>query len=95
MSNKNITTIEHNGVEYADGVKSEKALKVYAVECQANPRYGFEESFQNLMSNKKLYLDQSFYSFVVAKMQIQINKSVPTAGAGFFANCNKCGAGNV
>ena len=46
-------------------------------------REPYEEAFMNLMSSPH-YVKQSFYSFVIAKMQVSINKSVPTAGAGFF-----------
>ena len=48
-------------------------------------RSGYEEAFMNLLSNPK-YADLSFYSFIIAKMQISINHSVPTAGAGFHNN---------
>ena len=45
----------------------------------------YEEAFMNLMSSPH-YVQQSFYSFVIAKMQVSINRTVPTAGAGFFNN---------
>lgn len=45
-------------------------------------RSGYEDAFINLMSNHK-YVNQSFYSFIIAKMKVSINYSVPTAGAGF------------
>jgi len=48
-------------------------------------RKGFEEAFINMTSSPH-YINQSFYSFVIAKMQIMINKSVPTAGVGFVNN---------
>ena len=48
-------------------------------------REPYEEAFMNLMSSPH-YVQQSFYSFVIAKMQVSINRSVPTAGAGFFNN---------
>ncbi len=48
-------------------------------------RNSFEEAFMTLMSNTE-YVQYSFYSFVIAKMQISINRSIPTAGAGFFDN---------
>ena len=45
----------------------------------------YEEAFMNMMSSPK-YVKHSFWSFVIAKMQLSINKTVPTAGAGFFNN---------
>ena len=48
-------------------------------------RSSFEESFMNLMSNPK-HVDKSFWSFVVAKMQITVGRDVPTAAAGFQNN---------
>ena len=48
-------------------------------------RTGFEDAFQNMMSSPK-FVEKSFYSFVIAKMQVTIDKSVPTAGVGFQNN---------
>lgn len=48
-------------------------------------RSGYEEAFMNLLSNPK-YIDLSFYSFIIAKMEVSFNKLVPTAGAGFANN---------
>jgi len=45
----------------------------------------YEETFVNMMSSPK-YVQQHFYAFVIAKMQVSINRSVPTAGAGFYDN---------
>jgi len=45
----------------------------------------YEEAFMNMMSSPK-YVQQHFYAFVVSKMQVSINRTVPTAGAGFYDN---------
>ncbi len=50
-----------------------------------NEREGFEDAFINLLSSER-FIDQSFYSFIIAKMNLSINKTVPTAGAGFYNN---------
>ncbi|MCD6436596.1 MAG: hypothetical protein J7L15_09500, partial [Clostridiales bacterium] len=48
-------------------------------------RQPFEDAYMNLMSSDK-YSHLSFYSFVIAKMKIDITTKVPTAGAGFYNN---------
>ena len=48
-------------------------------------RAPYEEAFMNMMSSPD-YVKYSFWSFVIAKMQLTIDRSVPTAGAGFFNN---------
>ncbi len=45
-------------------------------------RTGFEEAYINLMSNPS-YIDLSFYSFIIAKMQISFDERVGTAGVSF------------
>ncbi len=45
-------------------------------------RSKYEETMVNMLSNPN-YVDVSFYSFVIAQMQVSMTKSVPTAGAGF------------
>jgi len=50
-----------------------------------NERDGFESAFMNMMSSPK-YVKQHFHAFVLAKCQISINRTVPTAGAGFYQN---------
>ncbi len=48
-------------------------------------RSSFEDAYMNLMSGDK-YIPLSFYSFIIAKMKIDITTKVPTAGAGFYNN---------
>ena len=48
-------------------------------------RTGFETAYMNLLSNPK-YVKQHFYAFVIAKMQVTVDHSVPTAAAGFYNN---------
>lgn len=50
---------------------------------EENKRRGFEEVFMQMLSSPK-YVDYSFYSFLISKMQISINNQVPTAGVGFY-----------
>lgn len=56
------------------------------VQKQVLDRTSFEDAYMNLMSGDK-YVSLSFYSFVIAKMKIDISTKVPTAGAGFYNNC--------
>ena len=52
---------------------------------QTIDRGPYEEAYMNMLSSPK-YVKQHFYAFVIAKMQVSINRSVPTAGAGFYDN---------
>ena len=49
-------------------------------------RKPYEEAMMNMMSNASKYVNYSFWSFVIAKMQVSLNRSVPTAGVGFYNN---------
>jgi len=48
-------------------------------------RESFDTAFINLISNTS-YQKLSFYSFVISKMSVQINRTVPTAAVGFYNN---------
>ena len=49
-------------------------------------RKPYEEAMMSMMSNASKYVNYSFWSFVIAKMQVSLNRSVPTAGVGFYNN---------
>ena len=62
-----------------------KEIKQSSKAAQVLDRSSFEDAYINLMSSDK-YIQQSFYSFIIAKMKIDITTKVPTAGAGFYNN---------
>ncbi len=64
---------------------SKEIEKVSPLVTKKIERAGYEEAFINLMSNDS-YVKLSFYTFIIAKMQVTIDRSVPTAGAGFYNN---------
>ncbi len=64
----------------AEGVNTMVSVKERPID-----RSSFEDAFMNLMSNPS-HVDKSFWSFVIAKMQITVGRDVPTAAAGFHDN---------
>jgi predicted metal-dependent peptidase len=64
--------------------KSIEELKKEFTQTDNNlDRTSYETVFMNMMTNPD-YVKYSFYSFIIAKMQVAINKKVPTAGVTFY-----------
>lgn len=61
-----------------------KVIPVVDTKPTLDKKAGYEEAFMNILSStRKDYMRYNFYSFIIAKMQLSINNSVPTAAAGF------------